>query len=323
MIEITAKSGIPLLGTLWFGIIDRGTNLLQVRPISACNLMCAYCSTSSNNLNMHPNEFVVELDYLLKYVKYAIDFKGENVIIFIDSVGETLLYPKMIELIKGIKKYGKTKEIVIITNGTLLTKEKIQELKKAGLDRINLSINALDGSVAKDLSGTNWYDIKKMIDIVKEIKKSGLGLLLTPVWIPNINDQEIKKLIDLSKELDYGIAIQKYEEYKCSRKVKGSKDLTWWKFYEQLHKWEKEFGIKLKIASKEFGIEKRERILTPIKKGERISCVIRSPGWFKDQMIGVTRDRSISINNCKAKVGDKVIVKIIDDKNGIYIGVCI
>ena len=34
---ISKESSIPLIGHSAFGIIDRGTNLLQVRPITGCN----------------------------------------------------------------------------------------------------------------------------------------------------------------------------------------------------------------------------------------------------------------------------------------------
>ena len=52
LIKITKESGIPLLGAIAFGIIDRGTDLIQVRPTSVCNLNCVYCSTDSGACTM-------------------------------------------------------------------------------------------------------------------------------------------------------------------------------------------------------------------------------------------------------------------------------
>ncbi|MFP3179020.1 MAG: radical SAM protein, partial [Thermocladium sp.] len=34
----------PLVGSLAFGIIDRGTNVIEVRPTSICSLSCIFCS---------------------------------------------------------------------------------------------------------------------------------------------------------------------------------------------------------------------------------------------------------------------------------------
>ncbi|HDD34251.1 MAG TPA: radical SAM protein, partial [Thermofilaceae archaeon] len=38
---------IPLIGHLAFGIVDRGTNLLQIRPTSSCPLSCVFCSVDA------------------------------------------------------------------------------------------------------------------------------------------------------------------------------------------------------------------------------------------------------------------------------------
>ena len=46
-VRITADSDIPLVGSLYFGIIDRGTSLLQVRPSCGCNLNCPFCSVDA------------------------------------------------------------------------------------------------------------------------------------------------------------------------------------------------------------------------------------------------------------------------------------
>ena len=47
LVNITKESKIPLIGCIAFGIIDRGTNLLQVRCTSLCNMNCAFCSTDA------------------------------------------------------------------------------------------------------------------------------------------------------------------------------------------------------------------------------------------------------------------------------------
>src|SRR3989338_539992 len=41
---IHRNSGIPLIGTNYFGIIDRGTNTIEVKPLTSCNISCIFCS---------------------------------------------------------------------------------------------------------------------------------------------------------------------------------------------------------------------------------------------------------------------------------------
>ena len=320
LVRITKKSGIPLLGAIAFGIIDRGTDLLQVRATSVCNLNCVYCSTDSGACSLtHNTDYIVDLDYLLEYVKDAAGYKETKIEANIDSVGEPLTYEKITELVKRLKALGCVKRISMQTNGMLLTEELLKKLEKAGLNRINLSINTLNEEQARALSGTQEYPLKKMLTTARKIAKSKIELLLAPVWIPGMNEKGIEDLIQLSKELKCKIGIQKYEVYKHSRKVPKAKPINYWRFYKQLEEWEKKFGVKLKFTAKDSTIAPAKRLPEKFKQGDKETAETKCPGWMQGQMIGVARNRAISINNCKAKEGERIKVKIIESKNNIYV----
>lgn len=307
------------MGCIAFGVIDRGTNLLQVRASTPCNLKCLFCSTGANDPEQHPTEFVVECDYLLDWVKEVCKIKGSGVEINLDSVGEPTAYPDLVKLVNGLKEITEVSKISMQTNGTLLTDEKIKQLEEAGLDHINVSIDAVDIPQGAYLRGCGTYSVQKVIETAKKINQSKIELLIAPVWLPGVNDEGIKNLIKLSKELDCKIGIQKYDIYKYGRKMKEAKKINWWKFYKQLEDWEKEFGVKLKVSAKDFEIEKRNRVAEIFEKGEKIQVKIVAPGWQKGQMIGVARGRCISINDCKAEIGNNVSIKVLEAKNNIYV----
>ena len=313
---IKINNDIPLHGCIAFGIIDRGTNLIQIRPTSICNLRCIYCSVSANDKKIHPYEFEVELDYLVNEVKKVVELKGE-IEANIDSVGEPLMYPKIVELVKKLKEIKGVKRISMQTNGILLTKDKVDEFINAGLDRLNLSINSLDKELAKYLSGGE-YDLDKILEIIRYANIK-LELLLAPVWIPKINDEEIPKIIKLAKELKCKIGIQNYEVYKHGRKVKSVKPLNFYKFYKQLETWEKEFDIKLKLSAKDFEIKESKRVPITFKKGEKVRVKIKIPGWMEGQMTGVAKDRCITILDCNKKANQRRNVRILSNKDGIYV----
>jgi len=268
---------------------------------------------------VHPVNYEVELGYLLDYVKEVVEFKGVQCEANIDSVGEVACYKQLIELIRGIRKIEGVSRISMQTNGTLLDGEKIFALEKAGLNRLNLSINAIDAELARKLSGTLTYDVEKIIELAKIVSDSGIELLLAPVWLPRLNDEEITKIIELAKKLDAKIGIQKYETYKYSRKAKGVKKISYWKFYQQLRKWEQQFSTKLICTAEDFGISKAKRLPTMFGIGEKVWLDVKCPGWVKGQMLAVGRDRCVSINNCNAVVGKKVKARIVENKNNIYI----
>lgn len=320
IVKIDEKSGIPLLGCIAFGVIDRGSNLLQIRATTVCNMKCKFCSTSANNFDMHPSNFIVDKDYLVKWTKHVIDLKDcKEIEINIDSMGEPTSYPQLAELISDLKKIPEVTFISMQTNGTLLTKELIKKLEKAGLGRINLSIHSLQNLQSKELFGSSGYQLPKILESIKEILKTKIELLLAPVWLPNVNDNEIEKIIQLSKELNCKIGIQKYEIYKYSRKMKESKHVNFYKFYKKLEEWESKYNVKLKLGPNDFKIIRTKKIPLAFKVGEKVRCVIKSPGWINNQMIGVAKNVCISINNCKLPINSETNVKIVENKNSIYI----
>jgi len=78
----------------------------------------------------------------------------------------------------------------------MLTQKLIDELAQAGLDRINLSFNSLDDENAKRICGPS-YNLSYAKKIAEYIPKK-MDLMLTPVWVPSVNDGEIESLIKYS-----------------------------------------------------------------------------------------------------------------------------
>ena len=52
---IREEDNIPLIGAHLFGIIDRGTNVLQIRAITGCPLKCIYCSVDEGVISRKRN----------------------------------------------------------------------------------------------------------------------------------------------------------------------------------------------------------------------------------------------------------------------------
>lgn len=319
IIYITKESQIPLIGVIPFGIIDRGSNLLQIRPTSRCNMNCTFCSTSSNS-EIHPVNYEVECNYLIQWLKEVIKLKECNEIeANIDSVGEPTTYKDLIKLIKEIKAIPEIKFISMQTNGTLLTKELIKQLEQAGLNRINISIHSLDKQLARYLFENQNYNLNSILDILHQIKNTKIELNLVPVWLPKLNDEEIIKLIRLAKELNCKIGIQKYEVTKYSRKEKKAKQTTWFKFFRNLKELEKRENYKLIQTPKDFNIKRIKKIPLVFQKGDIITATIVCPGWLKNQMIASANNRAITILDCNKNIGDKLRIKILNTQDSIYI----
>jgi len=316
---ISEESEIPLIGYTSFGLIDRDTNIIQVRPISGCNLNCIFCSVDEGKSKTRFVDYMVDADYLLKEFEEIVKMKRKKcgmIEAHIDGQGEPFLYPYIEKLIKGLKEIA---DIVSIqTNGILLNKERIRRLE-GYLDRINLSINAIDRNLAEKIAGCK-YDIGHVMEIAEEIATSDIDLLIAPVWLKNYNDYEILKIIEFGKRIGAGkkwkpFGIQKYIRHKFGRRPKGIKVIDFKKFYEEIEKIDKN----LRLYPEDFGIVKCKVLPKKFKIGEKVKLRVKMEGRMRNEMLSFARERIISILDTNKKVDEFVYAKIIKNKHNIYV----
>ena len=321
---------IPLVGCIAFGLIDRGTNLIQVRPISTCPLSCIFCSTNAGpKSKIRQTEYMVPLDYLVEGFSKLVAFKGRRKIeAHIDTVGDPITYPHVVELVSRLSQIKGVEVVSLQTHGSILDEKTLERLSEAGLTRINLSVDALNPELARKLADTEWYNVEKTVQLMKYItSNTSIDLLLAPVWIPTINDAEIPKIIELAKNLGVGkrfppLGIQKYEIHKHGRKIRGVRAHSWRYFYARLKEWEKKFGIKLILNPEDFGIHKRRMLPIPYQKYETVRVKVVGPGWLRREKLAVTlnSDRAITLVNAEdIPIGAKLRARIVANKHNIYV----
>jgi uncharacterized Fe-S cluster-containing radical SAM superfamily enzyme len=316
-IYVTRESGIPLIGNGAFGLVDRNTSLIEVKPATGCNLSCVFCSVDEGPKGRWATDYVVEPGYLIEEFAKLAAFKGVELEAHIGTHGEPLLYPKIVDLVEGIAALPNVKRISFDTNGTLLTKQLIDRIAEAGLTRIHLSLNALDQEVAESLTGCP-YNLKHVLEMARYAAKR-CGLLIAPIWVPSLNDKEMPKLIRFAKELGVPIAIQNFLSYKYGRNP--TKPLGWEAFKEKMGALETEYGIKLLFSEQDFQITKTKKLPRPFRKGQVVKAQIVCDGRLKGEKIAVSQGRSISIPDCQKK--GLVRVKITRDKHNIFYGNCL
>jgi MoaA/NifB/PqqE/SkfB family radical SAM enzyme len=104
--------------------------LAHVVVIRRCNLACTYCSEFDNFSKPVPTEELLRrIDLLAALGTTAITLTG----------GETLLHPELEQVIRRIHDRGILS--VLVTNGYLLSIERINKLNRAGLDRMQISVD--------------------------------------------------------------------------------------------------------------------------------------------------------------------------------------
>src|SRR5713101_5906864 len=113
--------------------------LVHLIPIRRCNLSCTYCNEYDNFSKPVPTETICHrIDRLADMGTAVITMSG----------GEPLLHPDLDQILAHVRK---RKMIAgMITNGYLLTADRIQKLNRAGLDHLQISIdNVMPDEVSK------------------------------------------------------------------------------------------------------------------------------------------------------------------------------
>jgi MoaA/NifB/PqqE/SkfB family radical SAM enzyme len=104
--------------------------LAHVIPIRRCNLACAYCNEYDDFSKP------VSLEVMFRRLDKLADLGTTAITI---SGGEPLLHPQLEEIIEKIRRRGMIAGL--ITNGYLLTRERIKKLNAAGLEYLQISID--------------------------------------------------------------------------------------------------------------------------------------------------------------------------------------
>ncbi len=122
------------------GLADRDHPILaHIIPMRRCNLSCTYCNEFDDFSKPVPLDTMRQrVDHLAKLGTTIVTISG----------GEPLLHPELDQVIARVRSHGIVSGM--ITNGYLLTADRIQRLNRAGLEHLQISIdNVMPDDVSK------------------------------------------------------------------------------------------------------------------------------------------------------------------------------
>ena len=170
----------------------RQINYLRLSVTDLCNLRCKYCMPDGVACKLN-HEDILRLEEIEKIADIFISLGITKIRI---TGGEPLLRKNIMSLINNLGRREGLKELALTTNGILL-KDFAKDLKQAGVNSINISLDTLNKQKFYDLTGKD--DLHKVLEGLEETKKIGFkSIKLNVVLIKNFNDDEIEDFIDLT-----------------------------------------------------------------------------------------------------------------------------
>jgi cyclic pyranopterin phosphate synthase len=163
---------------------------LRISLLNRCNLACIYCTSDEETESSHSREEAMGVPDLLRMIENLHrELQFETIRL---TGGEPLLYEHLMPVIKGVKAIG-LHDIKLTTNGFLLERMALQ-MKEAGMQSINVSLDAMDEDVFFLMSKRN--NVARIIRGIEVAVKAGLHVKINTVLMKGINDSQILPLLE-------------------------------------------------------------------------------------------------------------------------------
>ncbi|RIV89313.1 GTP 3',8-cyclase MoaA [Aurantiacibacter zhengii] len=169
---------------------QRRISYLRLSVTDRCDLRCTYCMPE--RMTFLPKKDVLSLEELHRLGLAFIE-RGINKIRL--TGGEPLVRRDVIELVKALgRRLGHgLDELTLTTNGTRLA-EFAQPLFEAGVRRVNVSLDTMDGQQFETLSRRD--QLGDVLGGITEAKRAGLQVKINTVALKGLNESEIPFLVE-------------------------------------------------------------------------------------------------------------------------------
>ena len=192
-------------------LLDQHHRLLRDLRISVtdrCNFRCRYCMPAEV---FGPGYRFLPRKDLLTYEEIenlAALVAGLGVRKFRLTGGEPLLRQGLEELVRMLSALDGVDDLAMTTNGALLARH-AGELRRAGLHRVTVSLDALDGDVFARMNGVGAR-VERILDGIQRALCEGLGVKINTVVQRGINESEVLPLVRWSSERDIPVRFIEY-----------------------------------------------------------------------------------------------------------------
>ena len=199
--------------------LDRPLHDLRISITDRCNFRCVYCMPKEvfdKDYHYLPHSSLLSFEEITRVAQLFIAHGVEKIRL---TGGEPLLrknIEKLIGMLAELKTVsGKPLDLTLTTNGSLLAK-KAQSLRDAGLQRVTVSLDAMDNAIFQRMNDVDFAvdDVLNGIDVAHRV---GLGPIKVNMVVKGgMNDQEILPMARYFKHTPYILRFIEYMDVGAS-----------------------------------------------------------------------------------------------------------
>jgi MoaA/NifB/PqqE/SkfB family radical SAM enzyme len=159
---------------------------------SQCNMRCEHCSADTLRDDSRP------MMQAQDYAELAREFDRMRVIRVNLTGGEPLLRKDLDDIILSLGP--KKRHIKLQTNGVLLTRERIRQLKNAGLNAVSISLDSMDPEEYASFRGVPSENHRRVLDNAEAVRRAGLQLSVSFVLThDNLRSESVADVIEYAR----------------------------------------------------------------------------------------------------------------------------
>jgi len=196
----------------------RVINYLRLAVTDRCNLRCFYCMPEEG-IDWLSRKELMTFEEMLRICSIAVKMGIEKIRI---TGGEPFVRKGIMSFLTDISKLNGLKQITITTNG-VLTAPLIPELKKLGIQSVNLSLDTLDRN--RFFAITHRDEFPAVMDTMHQLLQHDIDVKLNAVVMDGKNIQDIIPLVNLTKGLP--VSVRFIEEMPFNGGDSHYQVLTW------------------------------------------------------------------------------------------------
>lgn len=189
----------PVRGPSDMTLVDRRMRPLKDLRISVtdrCNFRCSYCMPREHFGTDHPflsREDLLSYEEIVLVVRSLLPVGLEKVRL---TGGEPLLRNDLVNLIQMIRQAAPDIDLAMTTNGALLAKH-ATSLVEAGLDRVTVSLDAIEPEVFATMADTDQFTPQHVVEAIDAALHAGLKVKVNAVIRKNVNEDQILALAEM------------------------------------------------------------------------------------------------------------------------------
>jgi len=169
-----------------FDRFSRSINYLRISVTDRCNLRCAYCMPE-DGIQLLDHSDILSFEEITEFTRFAVQNGITKVRL---TGGEPLVRKGIVELVAMLAAIDGLEDISMTTNGILLSKY-AADLKKAGLNRINISLDTVNPDNYCQI--TRNGDLAKVLEGIEAAHQVGLQpIKINCVLIGQPDDETIQ-----------------------------------------------------------------------------------------------------------------------------------